>query len=156
MNVRTEVNMSRIPDLRLLKKEDFDSKDQKLIDKLSFPINNFMQQVVNVFKNGVDFTNLNQQTNTFTVSVDSTGTPTTSVQFKNTLATKIMGITCISAVNISSLSRYPQSAPFISYTINGALVTVTNIAGLGIPCGQDNSDTYTLTVVTIGTNLPTV
>ncbi len=147
--------MARIPDLRQIKKEDYDNKDQKLIDQLAFPINNFMQQVITVLKRGIDFNNLNQQIVTFTASVDNTGTPTTSVQFQNTLLTKIIGITCINAVNTSSVVRFPQATPFISYSINGSLITVTNIAGLGIPTGQTNSDTYTITILTYGANIPT-
>jgi hypothetical protein len=147
--------MARIPDLRQIKKEDYDSKDQKLIDQIAFPINNFMQQVINVLKHGIDFNNLNQQIVTFTASVDTNGKPTTSIQFQNTLSTKVIGVVCINALNTSSVIRFPQATPFISYTTNGTLVTVNNIAGLGIPSGQTNSDIYTFTVLTYGANLPT-
>lgn len=147
--------MARIPDLRQIKKEDFDSKDQKLIDQIAFPINNFMEQVINVLKHGVDFNNLNMATVTFTVSVDKNGKPTTPVQFQNSLATKLIGVVCINALNTSSVLRYPSATPFISYTTNGNLVTVLNIAGVPIPTGQTNSDTYTYTILTIGANLPT-
>lgn len=147
--------MGRIPDLRQLKKEDFDKDDQDMIGKLEFPVNNFMQQVINLFKNGIDFTNLNQQVVVFTASVDSTGTPVSTIQFKNTLSTKIIGIGCINAINKSSTQRYPASTPFISFTTNNNLITITNIAGLGIPAGQTNSDVYTFTIVTTGAQIPT-
>ena len=146
--------MARPPDLRQIKKEDFDSKDQKLVDQLAFPLNNFMQQVITVLTHGVDFTNLNQQIVTFTASVDPTGTPTTSVQFQNTLTTKVIGLICISAINKSSVMRYPAAMPFISYTTNANLVTINNISGLGIPINQTNSDSYTFTVLSIGANIP--
>ena len=147
--------MARIPDLRQIKKEDFDSKDQKLVDQLAFPINNFMQQVINVLKHGVDFNNLNMQIVSFTVSVNSAGTPLIPVQFQNSLLTKIIGVVCINALNTSSILRYPDATPFISYTTNGNLVTINNISGLSIPAGQTNSDIYTFTILTIGANLPT-
>lgn len=147
--------MARVPDLRQITKEDFEKNDQKLIDKLAFPINNFMSQVINVLKNGIDFNNLNEFTVTFTVTVDINGKPTTSVQFKNTLNSKVIGIQCINALNQSSFIRYPQATPFISYTENAKLITVNNIAGLGIPSNQTNSDSYTLTVRVTGDNLQT-
>lgn len=147
--------MGTIPQLRQIKPEDFDSKDQKLVQKLAFPFNNFMQQVVTAFSNNIDFNNLNQQLVTFTVTVDSTGAPTVPVQFTNNLKTKVIGIICINAANQSSTIRYPTSTPFISYTTNAKLVTITNIAGLGIPSGQTNSDSYTLTILTVGDNVPT-
>jgi uncharacterized membrane protein len=114
-----------------------------------------MQQVINVLKNGVDFTNLNQQIISFTISVDAFGVPVSPISFKNTLNTKIQGLVCINAVNQTTTSRFPQSTPFISYTLNNNVIIITNIAGLGIPSGQTNSDVYTFTVLTYGTNLPT-
>lgn len=114
-----------------------------------------MQQVITVLQHGVDFNNLNQQIVTFTVSVDTNGKPTTPVQFQNTLLTKVIGIVCINALNTSSVIRFPQAAPFISYTTNANLVTINNIAGLSIPSGQTNSDIYTFTILTYGANLPT-
>lgn len=146
--------MGRIPDLRQIVKEDFDKADQSLVDKLGYPINNFMQQVITVLKRGIDFNNLNQQIVTFTASVDTTGTPTVPIQFQSTLLTKIIGLQCINAVNTSSIIRYPQAGLFVSYSINGNLITITNIAGLGVPEGQTNSDTYTFTILTYGANLP--
>lgn len=147
--------MATIPSNRQIKPEDFDSKDQKLIQKLAFPINTFMQQVITALSNNLDFNNLNQQLVSFTVSVDSSGVPTTPVQFKSTLKTKIIGLMCINAVNTSSTIRYPDSTPFISFTLNGDFVVVKNITGIGIPSGQTNSDTYTLTLQAIGSNVPT-
>lgn len=147
--------MARIPDLRLIKQEDFDSKDRKLVDKLAFPINNFMQQVVNVFKNGIDFNNLNQQVVTFSVSVDATGTPVNTIQFTNNLSTKIIGMICINAINTSGAIRYPNAQLLLSFTVNANTITVNNIAGFPIPSGQTNSDTYNLTILCIGQNLPT-
>ncbi len=147
--------MARVPDLRMIKKEDYDSKDQGLIDKLAFPINNFMQQVITVLKHGVDFSNLNQQIITFSASVDATGKPTTTLQLKSSLSTKVVGIVCISAVNTTATTRFPASSPFVSFTLNTNLITITNIAGLGIPTGQTNSDTYTFTVLAIGADIPT-
>lgn len=147
--------MARIPNLRQIKKEDFDQKDQKLVDQLAYPLNNFMEQVITVLTHGVDFNNLNRQIVTFTASVDTNGKPTTSVQFQNSLSTKVIGIICINALNTSSVIRYPQATPFISYTSSGNLITVNNISGLGIPSGQTNSDIYTFTLEVIGANIPT-
>lgn len=147
--------MGRVPDLRTIKTEDFDKKDQPLIDKLAFPINNFMQNVITVLKNGIDYNNLNRQIVTFTVTVTPDGTPTTPVQFQNRLTTKIQGLSVINAINTSPVPRYPAAGILMSFTSNGNLITINNIAGLGIPSGQTNSDSYTFTVEAIGSNIPT-
>lgn len=146
--------MALIPTQRLLKPEDFDTKDQALIQKLAFPINTFMQQVISALNKNLDFNNLNQQINTFTVSVDANGAPTSPIQFTVNLTTKLYGLYVINAVNTSSIIRYPIAQPFISYTSNANKVTINNIAGLGIPNGQTNSDIYTLTVLLVGQNVP--
>lgn len=147
--------MASIPTQRLLKPEDFDSKDQNLVTKLAFPYNTFVQQVISALSNNLDFNNLNQQLNTFSVSVDVNGIPTTPIQFKSNLATKLAGLICVSATNNTTSSRFPEAQPFISFTLNSGQVTINRIIGLGIPTGNTNSDTYTLTVLSIGQNIPT-
>lgn len=145
--------MALIPTQRLLKPEDFDSKDQALVTKLAFPINTFMQQVISALSNNLDFNNLNMQINTFTISVDTNGIPTTPVQFTLNLKTKLYGLICINALNTSANTRFPTAQPFISYSLNAGQVTINHITGLGIPTDQTNSDIYTLTVLSIGQNI---
>jgi hypothetical protein len=147
--------VGRPPDLRNLKTEDFEEKDRDLIDRLAFPFNNFMQQVVALFQNGIDFTNLNEQIVTITVTVDSSGKPTADMRFKSTLKTKVQGIMCINAVNQSSTIRFPTAVPFCTFSQKDDLVTISNISGLPVPTGQTNSDKYQLTLRIIGSNIPT-
>jgi hypothetical protein len=152
--------MAIIPTQRLLKPEDFDSKDQALVSKLAFPINTFMQQVISALTNNLDFNNLNMQVNTFSVIVDPNGVPTTPVQFTINLSTKLYGLICINATNTSGTTRVPTAQPFINYSLNAGKVTVNNITGLSYPStvststAQVNSDSYTLTVLSIGQNVP--
>jgi hypothetical protein len=146
--------MANIPTLRLLKPEDYDTKDQALVTKLAFSLNIFMQQIVSALSNSLDFNNLNMQVNTFTVTVNATGQPITPLRFQNNLSTKLYGIVCINALNQSGDSTYPVAQPFISWTQSGNTVTVNNITGLGIPTGQTQSDAYSLTVLLIGQDIP--
>jgi hypothetical protein len=147
--------MATIPTQRFLKPEDFDSKDQALVNKLAFPINTFMQQVVTAFTKNVDFTNLNMQVNTFTGSVDVNGIPTIPIHFQNALTTKLYGMICINALNQSGTNRVPNAQPFINWSQNNNTITINHITGIGIPTGQTNSDSYTFTVLSIGQNVPT-
>ena len=147
--------MASIPTQRFLKPEDFDSKDQALVNKLAFPFNTFMQQIITGLKNGIDFNNLNMQVNTFTATVDASGVPTIPIHFQNNLTTKLYGMICINALNQSGTHRVPLAQPFISWTQNGNTMTINNISGLGIPTGQTNSDSYVFTVLSIGQNVPT-
>ena len=147
--------MATIPTQRFLKPEDFDSKDQALVNKLAFPLNTFMQQVITALTNNLDFNNINMQVNTFTATVDVNGIPTIPLSFQNKLTTKLYGLICINALNQSGTNRVPAAQPFITWTQNNSTITVKNITGLGIPAGQTNSDSYTFTVLLIGQNVPT-
>jgi hypothetical protein len=147
--------MATVPTQRFLKPEDFDAKDQALINKLAFPINTFMQQVITGFTNSLDFNNLNMQINTFTASVDVNGVPTIPINFQNALKTKLYGLICINASNQSGTNRVPAAHPFVSWTQSSNTVNINHITGLGIPTGQTNSDSYTFTVLSIGQNVPT-
>ena len=146
--------MAQVPTLRLLKPEDFDTKDQALVTKLAFPLNIFMQQVISAFTNSIDFNNLNMQVNTFTVTVNATGQPNVPLRFQNNLSTKLYGMICINATNTSGDSTFPVAQPFISWTQTANTITVNNITGLGIPPNQTQSDAYSLTVLLIGQNIP--
>jgi hypothetical protein len=147
--------MATVPTQRFIKPEDFDTKDQALIGKLSFPINTFMQQVITAFTKQIDFNNLNMQINTFTVRVNATGQPTTPVQFTFSSTTKPIGMVCINAINQTANTRFPVATPFPSYSTEKNLITVSNIAGIGVPTGQVQSDSYTITTLTIFANIPT-
>jgi hypothetical protein len=147
--------MATVPTQRFLKPEDFDTKDQALVQKLAFPLNTFMQQVITGFTKNLDFNNLNMQINTFTTTVNSSGVPTIAITFQNNLTTKLYGLICINALNQSGVTRYPEAHPYISWSQNNSTITINNISGLGIPADQTNSDSYTITVLSIGQNIPT-
>lgn len=136
--------MARIPDIRRLDKSDFDKDSQDLIDKLAFPLNSFMEQTRAAFQKNIDFTNLNQEVILLSVIVDDVGTPVQKTQYKSTLNTRVLGNTCIAAVNTTTAGAFPVGQPFLTFAQDATIVTVTNIKGL--EAGQR----YTLTILSIG------
>ncbi len=136
--------MARPPDLRRIQKEDFEEEIQETIDKLAFPLNNFMEQTRSALDGNLDFNNLNQEIITVDVMVDSNGKPTMTTKYKSGLNTNVVGHNCINAINLTSSTTYPTSSPFISYAQNANLVTLLNISGL-----QANNK-YRLTLISIG------
>lgn len=68
--------------------------------------------------------------NTITVSVDSTGTPTSTSAFSVKNNNPIDGLIVLSALNQTSSIVYPTGGIFISFTQSGSKVTITNITGL--------------------------
>ncbi len=135
--------MGKAPDIKRITKEDFPEEYRDLIDKLSFPINSYFEQVRNLFTKGIDFDNLTRELITLKVQTGNNSKPLSAVTFKTVLAGRIKGINVISANITSSTLTYLTQAPFISFSQNGNIVTVLNIAGLGA------NTTYELLLETI-------
>lgn len=113
-----------------LKSEDYDDEYQGLIDQLSEVINPFMQEVVELSDERIDFENRVEEIKTIEFTVDSSGKPILNDKL-NTGKTGIRGFSVIRAFNLTNSSNYPTSHPFINYTpLGGALVRIDNITGL--------------------------
>lgn len=136
--------MAKITGFKRLVKEDFPSDEQPLIEKLATVFNLFQEQVFYAFNNGITLSeNLNAQTSTIRVTVDATGVPMTNSQLKYTLKTRPRGSTVINVQNVTDNSLLAGS-PFVSFTLNGETLTLTQITGL-LPNKQ-----YDVTVVFFG------
>lgn len=136
--------MARIPNIKRITQEDFSKEDQGLIDKLAFPINSFMEQVRSAFDHNIDFTNLNREVITLTVSVDAGGVPLVQTLWKSNLKTKIVGVNVIRASSIQDPGLVPINTPFINFVQNASLVQINQISGLQ----PDNK--YQLVIESIG------
>lgn len=120
--------MSKVDNFKRITAEDFEEEDQEMIRKLSSLLTPFLEQVAAALSKGVDFDNLNQ---VFT-SVDVTctaGVPSAKLQVKYSLKTQLKGIIVTSARNLTD-NTVVTSAPFITYSVSGDLITITNITGL--------------------------
>lgn len=123
--------MAKIQGFRRIIKEDFDSKEQGLIDKLAFPINIMFESLVSALNKRLTFQdNINSQIVDVFVTVDVTGTPSKTTAFKSDVTGQVQGLWVVRADNLDNPGTYPTSAPFISYSSNGTQVIVNNITGL--------------------------
>lgn len=121
--------MAIITNLKRIIKEDFNSEDQPLIEKLSFSLNPLLEQLTQAFNHGIDFNNLNQEYATFTLKVDGSGIPTTSSELKHSLKTRIKGIHCIRVENLTDNTPL-VGAPFVSFTTKNDLIQISQVTGL--------------------------
>lgn len=134
----------KLNNIKRLVKEDFSKDDRELIDKLSFALNPFLEQIGTIFNKNVDFDNLNQEIVNIPVEVDSLGVPKTQTVVKTTLKTKIKGAYIIRADNLENDGTFPSGAPFITYSFSGNIITVLHVTGL--PANKR----YSLNTVFIG------
>jgi hypothetical protein len=136
--------MSQIQAPKKLRTEDFDSKYQDIISKVAFVVNPFFDSIYYVLNGNIDFFNLNRAAVSVTVSIDSSGKLIGNPQVKTSIVTKIKGLNVINAVNSNSTDTYPVSAPFVSWSASGGIITILNVTGL------QNSSEYVLTLEVIG------
>ena len=112
--------------------KDFPSESQDLVDKMSLSINPGIEDVHLALSNRLTFVdNFQAQIQDITVTVDSLGTPTSGLTIKITDPTlNISGIIIIGCRDTGNSTRYPTSAPFMSWTSGTNSIKVNNITGL--------------------------
>ena len=122
--------------------EDYPDQYQDLISNLGSSINLFTDEVYNALQNNLSITdNLNQSKVSIKVSVDASGAPTQTLQFKTNLTASCYGINVVNVVNNTNSTTYPTGMPFISFSQSNGVITVNNITGL------QPSNQYTLSLI---------
>lgn len=137
--------MARVPDIKRIRKEDFDSEYQGLVEKIAYSVNTFMDQVIVALSGNLDFTNINQQVVDYTISTDNSGNLINPSSIRLGLRSRPQGIICISATNVNNPNIFPTSQPFVSFgVVNNRVISIRNISGL------QNNSTYRLNLLIIG------
>jgi len=122
--------MAKLDAVQRIRPEDFQEDYAQLVEQLGGILNQFMQQVVDLSDNEVDFDNLDQNLIQFDITVDAAGNTIGTSQI-NVGKDAPNGMSVIYTQNLTNSQVYPTSQPFISYVRQGnGLVTVNNIAGL--------------------------
>lgn len=123
--------MSKFQGIKRIIKEDFSSKDQTLIEKLAYPINQLLEFVARAMNKGISLDdNINCQIKDLDITVDSTGTPKQTVNFKSELKSQAKGLSVLRAQNLDNPNTYVSGAPFISYEEASGQIAIKNVAGL--------------------------
>jgi hypothetical protein len=136
--------MGLLQSYRRIFNTDYAKQYQDLINTLAVSINQGFDNLYQMANNNVSLTNnILCTVASVPVTVNSSGTPTTSTAFAISFTTKMLGATVLNAVGPSG--TYPTSQPFISFTQNNQNIVINNISGL-----QANTQ-YTLTIVAWGT-----
>lgn len=121
----------KLPSIKRIVTEDFDAKDQPLIEKLGYIINAAFEGVTAVLNKGVNFDDnfVGMTRQLENVTVDNTGKPKVTLAFQSGIKTSITGIIVLRA-DPSDSSAFPTSQPFITFSDNAGTITILNITGL--------------------------
>ena len=132
----------RLPSFKQLYSTDYKATYKDLIDQLSLSLNNGITILYTALTNNLTFRdNFNATINDITVTVDSTGKPTSGGSFQLKSSAKIDGLLILSALNQTNSNVYPTSGVFITGAQSGTTYNISNITGL--QAGQS----YTIRVI---------
>jgi hypothetical protein len=110
--------------------EDFDPKEQPLMSKLLYPLNTFMETIVNAMTSRLNFQD-NFAAQVKDLEVTAPVAPATPISFKSTLASPCRGIFVVNVENLTNPAATLSAAPFCSFTNTGSgQIQITNITGL--------------------------
>lgn len=114
-------------------KEDVEEDDRPLVEKIGYVINPSFEQLSKILDKNITIEdNLNQSKKQILVTVNSSGTPISNVQFKTDIRGNCFGIDVIKAENQTNRTTYPTSCPFLSWTEQNGVITINNITGLQV------------------------
>jgi hypothetical protein len=119
----------QLSNVRRIIVEDYKEEDRETVGKLATVINSFMDEVVNLSRNKVDFDNLNRSKIIVDITTDADGNPKNLGQIN----TKLSSYSGHSVMNVQSLQGGVNtvSAPWLDCTYQGnGLVRVNKIYGL--------------------------
>lgn len=121
--------MARLNNVQRIIIEDFQDEDRETVSKLANILNYFMTQVTDIVNGRLDYENINKETVTIDVTVDSTGKPIQTTNFSSQQG--LLGSTVIRAQNLTNSAVFPLGQPFVSFApIQSTLYRVNNITGL--------------------------
>lgn len=128
-----------LPDTRRLNREDFQDAPA-WIDPMLTVINAFMDSVYNIMNRNISLTqNLNIQIVTINVETDTNG-DIKPVKLKTTVRGRVAGVSVIRVITTDTSSI----SPFVSFTQNENILTISNIASL------NSNQKYKIILLVIG------
>lgn len=132
---------ARIQRPKRISSESLPPEARQSVDLVGNSMNTFMEETYIAIMGNLGVTsNLNMEFKTLKITVDASGVPTSTVSFKSNLKSKIAG-----AVVIRAFEAIPTGQPFINFSENNGVATITQVSGLAA------NTQYQLVILTIGT-----
>lgn len=138
--------MAVIPSFKRLVKEDFQKEYQPLIEKVGYTTNSAFESIFNALNGGLNFDNLSLPYKEVNLQVSASGAPLQTTQFKTGFSSgkKLKGLQVIKVENLTDTTALLTGAPFVTYTENNDLITITQVTGLVA------NNKYTLRILVLG------
>lgn len=125
--------MSQLPNVRRLMVEDFPEESREVVSGISEILNSFMDDVVDLSRNNIDYANLARKKVEYDVSVDANGIPLQGANKINVGYTNPSGAIVINVQGIQNSNDRVISTPYVDFTaIGNGFVQVNKVFGLPI------------------------
>lgn len=135
----------KIPSYKRLYKTDYDAEDQALVEQISGSVNNGFDVVYEALNGKLTFgDNFLGTLKSFTVTVDSSGTPIGPTTVNFNFNGRVGGVLVINAVNLVNSNIYPTSGVNVAFTASTSSITINNVGGI-----QANQP-YQISIIIIG------
>jgi len=119
--------------------QEVSKESREAVDAVGSSLNTFMEEsYITMMGNLTVGDNLNMSYTALNIIVDSNGIPKAITRFKSNINTKTIGLLVV------NVAPAPDSAPFLSFTENSGLVTITG------SCGLLADTQYQLVILTLG------
>lgn len=139
--------MAKPPNIRRIQPEDFPQELQDAANKIADVVNQFSEEVIDLFNKKISFENLNREVVSLDVKIDGSGNVVNPPSVKHNIIGKIEGIVCISAINSVNPNIYPNNQPFIGYSLRTGFIDIKAVKGL------PNNSQFKLKLEIIGAGL---
>jgi hypothetical protein len=122
--------MGQMRNIRRLTIESFqDSENKEFVERFAPIYDELLDELTSILNGNIDDENVNGETISVSLIVDSTGRPVQTVKF--TAETGLVGTRVINQQNLTNTTRYPNSGVNISWTASGTgSYTINHITGL--------------------------
>lgn len=125
-------------------KENLPEKFRDIVDSFT-GFNSLAEDLSNAFNKNITVDdNLNMQYKQLEVTLNGSGIPTITTEFKSTLRNKSRGVIIVRAENLTNPSVFPTNAPFITFSEEQQVITINHITGLPA------NNKYRLTLLSVG------
>ena len=120
----------KLPTPKKINVNDYSSASKGDMDKLARSINPFFDDIVRALKKGLTVeANLPFEYVTLEVEVNTSGVPKNNTLISSTLSATIKGCIVVSVQNLTDATPL-NGSPFVNYTLNGKVLTVSQVTGL--------------------------
>ena len=122
--------MPQMKNIRRLTIESFqDSENKEFVERFAPIYDELLDELTSILNGNIDDENINGDSLTLNVVVNSSGIPTQTLKF--TAETGLVGTRVINQQNVTKTTTYPNSGINISWTASGTgSYTINHITGL--------------------------